>query len=343
MADQKTAPATLPPPTLPPPTGAPVPPPPAAAEVGDDESPVMPKTADDLAVRWVDPAATWLPEVGADPAGTAWEAAFMCRVSMRFDDTRAGFQQDQEFEAVMFPLTDTTDASRPTDVDYDDRDLRSVAPNPCRYRLPDAPVHQKTYFARLERELVDALVRSRSVDMLANKDLKVFGRPGETPEAFAQRCHDAAEAKADEETAKLRTKYETKMRSLQTQIATAEDRAQVLETQAKGQRNNELISAAGSILDGFLGGRRSRTSMITAAARRRSTTQAAGARLDAQENKLQMLQEQLAEVEQQLVDEVQTITDKWNAVAAEITTVQVSLTRTDVKVVQRALVWLPVP
>ncbi len=340
MADQKAAP--LPPPTLPPPTAE-------AAEVAEvapvasDESPVMPKTADELAVRWVDTAAPWLPEVGADAAGTAWEASFVCRVSMRFDDAKADFLHDQEFEAVLFPLTDQTDASRPTDVDYDDRDLRSEAPNPCRYRLPEAPIHQKTFFARLERDLVDALVRSRTVDMLANKDLKVFGRPGETPEAFAQRCHDAASAKADDDAAKLRTKYETKLRSLQSQIATAEDRAQVLDTQAKGQRNNEIISAAGSILDGFLGGRRSRTSMITSAARRRSTTQAAGARLDAQENKLQMLQEQLTEMEQQLVDEVQAITDKWNVVATEISTVQVSLSRTDVKVVQRALVWLPVP
>ncbi len=354
MADQKAAPAapvaaTFSPPTLPPPTGAPVPPPPTAEvastpePVADDESPVMPKTADELAVRWVDVAAPWLSEVGADPSGTAREAAFVCRVTMRFDDAKAEFLHDQEFEAVLFPLTDQTDASRPTDVDYDDRDLRSEAPNACRYRLPNAPIHQKTFFARLERELVDALVRSRTVDMLANKDLKVFGRPGETPEAFAQRCHDAASSKADDEAAKLRTKYETKARSIQTQIATAEDRAQVLNTQAKGQRNNEIISAAGSILDGFLGGRRSRTSMVTSAARRRSTTQAAGARLDAQENKLQMLQQQLNEIEDQLVDEVQVITDKWNAVATEITTVQVSLSRTDVKVVQRALVWLPVP
>ena len=42
--------------------------------------------------------------------------------------------------------------------------------------------------AGCERDLIDALVRSRTVDMLANKDLKVFGRPGETPEAFAARC-----------------------------------------------------------------------------------------------------------------------------------------------------------
>lgn len=262
---------------------------------------------------------------------------------MRFDDDKAGFVHDQEFEAVLFPLTEQVDASRPTDVDYDERDLRSVAPPQCAYRLPDAPLHQKTFFTRVQRDLVDSLVRSRTVDMLAHQPLKVYGRPGETPEAFALRCQAAADAKADEETAKLRTKYSTKLKSLQQQLATAEDRADVLETQAKGKRNDELISAAGSILDGFLGGRKARGSMIGSASRRRSSTQAANARLDAQENKIQALQHELADLEQQLVDEVQAITDKWNGVAMDISTVSVPLERTDVSVLHIALVWLPVP
>jgi len=362
MADQKTAspspataaptptPAPLPPPTLPPPapgTAAPAPVPASATAatdtVGSDHSPVMPRIADDVAVRWVDPAAPWLGDVGADPAGATWEPALLFRIAMRFDDDKAGFVHDQEFEAVLFPLSAQVDASRPTDVDYDERDLRSVAPPQCTYRLPDAPLHQKTFYTRVQRDLIDSLVRSRAVDMLAHKPLKVFGRPGETPEAFALRCQAAADAKADAETAKLRTKYETKLKSLQQQLATAEDRADVLETQAKGKRNDELMSAAGSILDGFLGGRRSRGGMLGTASRRRSTTQAANARLGAQENKIQALQQQLADLEQQLVDEVQAITDKWNAVAMDITTVSVPLERTDVSVLHSALVWLPVP
>ncbi len=349
-ATPASAPAAAPT-TLPPPTGAPARPPASpsggatsATGTGDDtSSPVMPDVAEGVAVRWVDPAAPWLADVGADPAGTTWEPAFICRVAMRFDDDKADFVHDQEFEAVLFPLTEQVDASRPVDVDYDDRDLRSDPPAPCTYRLPDAPVRQKTYFSRVERDLIDALVLSRSVDMLANKDLKVFGRPGETPEAFAVRCQSAAGDLADAETAKLRGKYETKLKSLQTQLATAEDRAHVLQTQVSGKRTDELVSAAGSILDGFLGGRRSRGSMISGAARRRSSTQAAGAKLDAAENKIQTLQRDLADLEQQLVDEVQAITDKWNAVALDISTVSVPLERTDVKVVQRALVWLPVP
>jgi hypothetical protein len=288
-------------------------------------------------------ASPWLADVGADPHGTRWEPAIISRVSMRFDEDKAGFVQDQEFEAVLFPLAELVDASRPVAVDYDDRDLRSEPPVGCSYRLPDAPIQQKAFFARVERDLVDSLVRSRTTDMLANTDLKVFGRPGETAEAFALRCHAAAEASADADTAKLRTKYETKMKSIQQQLATAEDRARVLDTEAKGHRNDEFVSAAGSILDGFLGGRRSRSGMLNSAATKRRQTQASGARRDAAENKIQALHQQLDDLERELTDEVQTITDKWNAVAMDITTASVQLERTDVKVIHLALVWLPVP
>ncbi|MBI4933207.1 MAG: ATP-binding protein, partial [Actinobacteria bacterium] len=123
MADQQTnapvappAGSPLPPPSpataapAPAPTPAPVP---TATRTSGSDVPLMPEVADGVAVRWVDVAAPWLADVGADPAGTAWEAALMCRVSMRFDDAKVDFLHDQEFEAVFFPLSEQIDPSRP--------------------------------------------------------------------------------------------------------------------------------------------------------------------------------------------------------------------------------------
>ena len=49
--------------------------------------------------------------------------------------------------------------------DYDDRDLRAEAPNQCIYRLPVVGVKDKTFWTRIERDLIDYLVRSRTVDL----------------------------------------------------------------------------------------------------------------------------------------------------------------------------------
>ena len=172
--------------------------------------------------------------VGGDPRGTRYEAAIVARVALRYDDDKADLVHDEEYEAVLFPLTEPVDVSRAIAVDYDDRDLRPDAPNPCVYRLPDVAVKNKTFWTRVERDLIDHLVRSRTVDLQANRDLKLFGRPGETADDFAARCLAAANDLADKETAELRDKYADKVTRMQTQIQAAEDRAEVSRHRAQG-------------------------------------------------------------------------------------------------------------
>ena len=319
-------------------------------QLAHDEITLLPEVAAGVAVRWADVASPWLATVGGDPRGARYEAAVVARVALRYDDDKADLVHDEEYEAVLFPLADPVDATRSIGVDYDDRDLRPDAPNPCVYRLPNAPVKDKTFWTRVERDLIDALVRSRTVDLQSNRDLKMFGRPGESADDFTTRCLTAANDLADKETAALRSKYADKVTRLQTQIQGAEDRAEVLDTERKGRRSEEMLSTAGSILGGLLGGRRSRGGMLGSilgkaggAAGRRTRTAAAGDRLDAAENKLEGLHRQLEDLESELTQEVTDIDAKWMAMAKNISTLQVGLERTDVKVAQLALVWIPVP
>ena len=163
---------------------------------------------------------------------------------------------DEEYEAVLFPLAEPVDVSRAIAVDYDDRDLRPDAPAPCVYRLPDAPIKDKTFWTRVERDLVDHLVQSRTVDLHANRDSSCSAGPGESADAFA----DTVPARRPTiwptaRSPSLRDKYADKVTKLQTQLQAAEDRAEVLDTERKGRRNEELLSTAGSILGGLLGGR----------------------------------------------------------------------------------------
>ena len=315
-----------------------------------DEISLVPEVAPGVAVRWADVASPWLATVGGDPHGARYEASVVARVALRYDDDKADLVHDAEYEAVVFPLVDPVDVSSCIAVDYDDRDLRTEAPSPCVYRLPNAAVKNKTFWTRVERDLIDCLVRSRTVDLQANRELKMYGRPGESNDEFTTRCLTAANDLADRETAALRTKYSDKVTRLQGQIQAAEDRAELLETQQKGRRSEEMLSTAGSILGGLLGGRRSRGGLLGSilgkaggAAGRRTRTAAAGDRLDAAENKLDALHQQLEELEVELTQEVTDIDAKWMATAKNISMLQVGLERTDVKITQLALVWIPVP
>ncbi|MEO6125364.1 MAG: DUF87 domain-containing protein [Ilumatobacteraceae bacterium] len=374
MADQKalvvnqvgtpapTAAPTLPTPTgiaaaMPAPTGpasaapAPTAQPAAQSTLSDpDATTLMPDVASGIAVRWADVASPWLAEIGADPAGTRREPAVMARVSLRYDDDKADLIHTEDYEAVIFPLSQHTDATRANAVDYDDRDLRLDPVAGASYVLTGAPIKDKQFWTDIQRDLIDHLVRSRSMDIVVNRDLKLYSRPGETGEAFGIRCYQAADAKADAETAKLRGKYQIKVDRVRTQIQTADDRTNVLETQRDGKRNEELLSTAGSILGGLLGGRKSRGGLLGSvlgkagtAAGRRSRTSAAGDRVDAAQNKSRTLRQQLEQFETELTDEIFEIDTRWNAVSKNLTTMSVPLERTDVKITQICLAWVPVP
>ncbi|MFW2332271.1 helicase HerA-like domain-containing protein [Ilumatobacter sp.] len=316
---------------------------PAADELGDDETTVMPEVTDSVPVRWIDVAAPWLPDAGGDSRGRRLQPIVVARVQLRYDETKADLVHDEEFECVIDSLGDTVDASRAISVDYDDRDLRDEAPEGAVYVMTDAKLTNKTFFTGIERDLKDHLYRNRSLEIPANRELKLYGRPGETPEEFRARCERAAEDAADAEIAELRDKYEAKVTKLRGQIAAAEDRVDVLEEEASSKRNSELLSTAGSILGGLLGGK-SKSGMLGklgTAAGRRGRTRASGERVEAAENKVERLEDQLADVEADLAEEVTELDQRWTEVAGAIEAIEVPLEKTDISVAQLVLAWMP--
>jgi hypothetical protein len=305
----------------------------------------MPKVADGIPVRYVDVASPWLREVGAHPRGTRYVAAAVGRVLLTYDDAKSGIVHTEEYEMVLSPLTELADVDKAIDVDYDDRDMLDAPLDPLPYQLCDAPIANKTFWTKLQRDLVDSLQRSRKLSVPANKELKLAARPGETDAEFAERCRTAADERADADAAKLKDKYATKINRLSDQMKTAEGRVNVLEQQKSASRNNELLSAADSILGGLFGGSRSRRSTmssITRAANNRGRTSTVSQRVTEASGKVQTIADQLAEAQQQCQDELQAIDDKWGKIADTITTLDIPLGRGDVDVKQLVLAWLPV-
>jgi hypothetical protein len=326
------------------PAPSPVPAAAPATELGDDESPVPPEVATDVGVSFLDAAAPWAAGIGAKP-GPRHAAAAVARVAMRFDEEKADLVADQEYEAVLFPLPDRADPTAAVDVDYDDRDLRAEAPGGAVYVLPGAPIDEKRYWTELQRAWTDHLARSRTVEIHTNRALKLYSRAGEAKEQFVARCQEAAAAKADEAAAKLRDKYATKLDRIRNQMSTAQDRATVLAAEQQGRQTEELLGAAGSILGSFLGGRRSAGkilgSMGPAAGRRRRTSTSAQ-RLEAAQSKVADLGADYQELEAELAAELSEITTEWSGKAADVEPVAVRLERTDVRLVDLRLVWVPV-
>lgn len=306
---------------------------PPTTDLADDETVVMPPVADRVPVAYLDPAAAWASGIGA-ARGQRLQAIAVARVHLRYDETRADLVHDEEYEAVIHPLPVDADLVV-TQVDYDDRDFSGTVPSGARYVLPEADVASAAWWTSLRRALTDHLVRNRALEVLVNRDLRVYSRPGESQDEFAERCRAAADVAADEATAALRDKAEKKVRTLQSRLLAAQHKVAAAEDARNAQIGTEVASTVGSLLGGVFGGRRSRASVASAARR----AQSAQSRVDAARQKVDDVSEQIALIEADLADEIVELDDRWAEKAGRIETLPVSLERTDVRIADLRLVW----
>jgi hypothetical protein len=324
-------------------TSAPTPAP-TSTELAADESAVAPPVAASIAVSYLDPAAPWAAGLGAVAGSSRLRAFLAARVSLRYDDSTAGVDEQQEFEAVYGPLDGGVDLDSETQVDYDERDFAAAAPAGAVYVLPTAPVGKDAFFQTSAKEIRQRLVERRPLELQRNRQLKLVSRPGETPEDFAARCDAAAQERADAETAKIRGRLEAKRDRLDRALAQAQRRVEELQTDTRSRQATELFAGAGAVLGAFLGGKRSTRSMagaLSSAASRRGMSVRSAERKETAEAKVDATKDDLAELEQEIAEEVAEIDTRWRGVADEVDTLSIRLEATDVRVVETRLVWVP--
>ncbi len=315
----------------------------APTELGTDESTVAPPVAAGIPVCFLDPAAPWASGIGAVPRSSRLRAFLAARVSLRYDDSTADVDEQQEFEAVYGPLDGGIDLDSETQVDYEERDFAAAPPANAVYVLPGAPVAKDAFFKTTAKEIRDRLVERRPLELQRNRELKLVSRPGESPEEFAKRCDAAAQERADAETAKIRDRLEAKRDRLDRALAQAQRRVEELETDTTSRRASEVLAGAGAVLGALLGGRRSTRSMagaLSSAASRRGMSARSAERKETAKAKVEATKDDLTQLEQEIADEVAEIDERWRGVADEVDTLSIRLEATDVRVVETRLVWV---
>jgi DNA helicase HerA-like ATPase len=325
----------------------PVPDPAAPPPLAADESALVPPVAEDVPVRWLDPSAPWAAEVGASTTGTRFVPYLAARVSLRFDEAKAGLDATQEWEALYGPLDTALDLDRETVVDYDDRDLRAEPPGAAAYVLPAVPLDDAAFFRETARAIQRRVTDTQMLEILRNAELDLWSRPGETKEAFTARAEEAANAAADRETAKIRDRLEAKRDRLERSLETARRKVEEASAEQSTRRSSELLSGVGSVVGVLLGGKADTRTIARAgralggAANRRGMTTRAGERKRTAEERVDRAETDLEELEAEILEEIEEIDERWTEMAAALETFPVRLEAGDVRVVETALVWVP--
>ncbi|MCP3973756.1 MAG: ATP-binding protein [bacterium] len=318
---------------------APTPTVPSPPPLSDSASPIMPNIAEGVAVFHVDPAAPWLESIGGDARSTHYRPGLAARVQLVFDETSAKLNHREEWEAVFTPLAELFDADVAAAVDYDDRDLIDVAATGATYELTDAPLQTKTYFRRATTAIKDHLHRERQVTVYRNTKLKLYSRVGEDETSFLERTDQAAQDRADAETAKLKDKYDAKFRKAQDAIEVAERRADEIRVDLEGARQTDMLDKAGALINILTG--RGSTRSVTGSSRSRAARRSKEQRLATAEGKIGDLSDVLLELDHDLREELEEINDRWEDIGDDIETIEVGLEKSDILVEDVALVWIP--
>ncbi|HEX9258656.1 MAG TPA: hypothetical protein VF855_03905, partial [Acidimicrobiales bacterium] len=193
----------------------------------------------------------------------------------------------------------------------------------------------------LRRSLVDHVARTESLDILVNRDLKLYGRPDETREQFLARCHEAADRASDEAAAKLRDKYELRMDKIRLALDEAISRAEDLAEDAEAKRRAEQANGVTGLITGLFSGRRNTRSLTRDAEKALGRSSTGTSQLAAAERKADTLSTQLSDLEQEIVEDILKIDAEWDGKAERVETIPLRLAKADVSVVSLSLVWIP--
>ena len=315
-----------------------------AGPAGGEVLAVMPKVADGVPVRHLDPAAPWGALVGVVPDSTTLTPMIALRVNLTYDDKAAGVHEVHEWEAIVPHLGDITEAATAIAVDHDERDLRTEAPAGARYVSTGAGIDTLGFYTELSKGVKEHLTAQMAMTVMKNRKLKLWSRPGENSEEFAVRCDEAAQGAADAETEKIRQTLAARIDRVRQAMATAEQKADSARANADNVSQSSTVSTVGSLLGGLLGGG-SRTRGMATAARRAMTERdrrdRAQARADEAAARVADKADDLQALSAELQAAVVAIDDKWRAVSDEVEEVRVGLARTDVAITMMALVWVP--
>ncbi len=316
----------------------------AAPALADDESSLPPDMPDSIDVKYLHASAPWIDQIDADPDSKRLTAVLAARLNLLFDDTKSKLRHTEEWEAIIPLKGNRIDIDDAIPVDFDDRDFVNDAPSDAAYVLPEFEITAKA-LKSAQTDLKNMIYSTETIALQHNASLKLWSRPGETPEDFTARCEAAADDGADEEGAKIRAKLEKKHDQVNTALAKAEDRVIELEEQAKGRKAQNAINIGTSILGGLLGGRSKTRGMASAARRAASGSRQSGSietRLDSARNRVAEKIEDLDQLELELQEAVIEIDDEWTEKAEDIEVVEIPLEKTDITVDDFMVVWVPV-
>lgn len=266
----------------------------------------------------------------------------------RLHYVRSSYDVDTWRESALLALVDTDEVDdiwdSATPLDMADVEIEEDPESDASFADLPTPLIKSTNYTKWEKELKSFLYRQREIPLWKCPLLKSYSQPGETEGDFRIRLTQMAREARDLNVEKLRSRYSSKLSSLEKKIRTAEERVDREKAQASRATQDSMISIGSTIL-GALFGRKlaSRTNIGKASTSLRSAGRASQQRSDVAraEEKVEDLNDELEELEQEFKEETEELEDEYRTDALELEPLNLKPRKSDISVSDVVLLWTP--
>jgi hypothetical protein len=210
--------------------------------------------------------------------------------------------------------------------------------------LPGFAMNQDGY-KQVGKDFEEWLYRNERADIFYCEALDTYSELGELEPEFRARLTVKAREARDAAVAKIRDSIAKKLQAAQSRLTTAEGQLAKQKAESSGAKMQAGVSILTGVLGSLFGGKKG-INLGTLTRGKSAITSATGAYkqgrdVDAAEDKIESIQQEVATMQQQAEEEISRMSALFDPASVTLSTETLKPTRTDVKVNLVALLWLP--
>jgi hypothetical protein len=302
-----------------------------------------PRTAAPSAPPVLDPA---VPQYFAPGEGERWTPALVGAARLHYADAKLGIDETRDV-IVTTPIEDgplPVDWEHATPASFAVTDLGRTAPRGAVFDPVPPPAAAPRRYGQWTKDFAKWAGQSQTLGLQRSPRTKLVSLPDESERDFAIRVDLALRERRDQEMAKVRGKYASRVATLEDRLRRAEQAVQREEQQASESKMQAGVSVAATIFGALLGRK-----AVSASTLGRATTAARGmgrlgretqdiARAQAEVEAVRARRDELVET---LDRELQAIAARWESRDEVFERSVLKPKRGGVSVQLVALVWIP--
>lgn len=285
-------------------------------------------------------AASFSPERGE------WCPFLMASAQVRYTDTKNALDIVQQ-KTFLIPVKDNApvpvDFSKAREIKVDLNQLSSTpesAEEGRKYLPVPATLARGTNFKTYSKDFANWIYTNDKYEILQCTASGERAIPGESERDFRIRLLQMTSEKRDQEVARMRAKYATRMQALEDKIRLAEAKLEAERNDARQKDLESAISIGATVLGAFMGRKMGSGTLGRATSAARGVNRAAKQRqdVDLAEDNLSVLNEKLAALTGEFEEEARKVQAKFAGDA--ITTLSISPKKTNITVQAVGLAWV---